>query len=136
MAFSKEDLYEPEEVLTTLYFRAMGHSARRRILKRLRRDGILCVLQLADEHPITRETLSQHLRILREAQLVECEEKYPFTFYWINEENLEEAIKCCMWFFESLGIDKRLLDGLRGPERNQHTDVETGKSSNRESQER
>ena len=113
MAFSKERLYEPEEVLATLYFRALGHSARRRILKKLRKAGILCVHQIAEEHPITRETLSQHLCILRNAHLVECKEESPFTFYWINEKNLAEAMELCMGFFKELRGIKKL--GKRKP---------------------
>ena len=102
MAFSKEDLYGPEELRVSMYIRALAHSARRRILKQLRRDGILCVYQIEKEHPICQETLSQHLSILREAGLVDYEEVAPYTYYWIIEENLDKAKQCCFGFFKDL----------------------------------
>src|SRR5207237_5850250 len=48
---------------------ALGDSTRRAILTRLRR-GPLAVGQLAREFPVSRPAISQHLRVLKDAQLV------------------------------------------------------------------
>ncbi len=49
---------------------ALGNAARRDILRELR-TGPLTVGQLAQRFPVTRPAVSRHLRILREAGLVE-----------------------------------------------------------------
>ena len=99
MAFSKEDLYPKEDQIRGMYFRAVAHSARQLILRELEEGKILCVMEILPEHPVTGETISDHLRILREAGLVEYEVSHPYIYYWINLENLAKARKCCLEFF-------------------------------------
>jgi len=48
---------------------ALGDRTRRRILELLR-NGPLAVGEIADELPVSRPAVSQHLRVLREAGLV------------------------------------------------------------------
>ena len=99
MAMSKENLYPIEDQERGMYFRAMAHSARQKILRQLEEGKILCVMEILSDHPVCGETLSDHLRILREAGLVGYESCYPYIYYWINIENLAKARKCCLEFF-------------------------------------
>ncbi len=91
MAVSKEYLYPEEDQQISHCHKALSHSARLAILKQLKSKGKMCVQVISLDHPISKESLSDHLKILREAQLVEWEERFPYTFYWVHEENLCKA---------------------------------------------
>ncbi len=54
---------------TEIQLDALGDPTRRAILSRLLK-GPLAVGEIADEFPISRPAISQHLRILKDAQLV------------------------------------------------------------------
>ena len=91
MAFSKNHLYNPTDQITANYFHAFGHGARIQIIKQLLFSGPIPVQVIARDHPIHIESLSGHLKILRNFQLVEWEEKYPHTYYAVHKENLWKA---------------------------------------------
>ena len=52
-----------------MQFDALGDATRRAILSRLQR-GALSVGKLAEEFPMSRPAISQHLRVLKQAKLV------------------------------------------------------------------
>jgi hypothetical protein len=54
--------------------------------------GPSVVQVIAKDHPIHKESLSGHLNVLRRYDLVDWEERYPYTFYSVHEENLKKAI--------------------------------------------
>jgi len=91
MAVSKQNLYDSIAQITSGYARALGHPARLLILENLEKDGPSCVQIIAQYHPISPEALSDHLKILREVQLVSWEERFPYTFYSLNERNMAKA---------------------------------------------
>ncbi len=93
MAQSKQILYSPDDQITATICRALSHSARIKILKQLQTSGSLCVQVIAKDHPISSEALSNHLKILREAHLVEWEERFPYTFYSIHKANMQKVIR-------------------------------------------
>jgi DNA-binding transcriptional ArsR family regulator len=99
MAFPKHALYSQESQATSNFFRALGFPGRLEILMQLELEGPLSVQQLAKSHPICKETLSQHLKILREAGLVIANEKFPFTYYRVHKANLKKARKLFDRFF-------------------------------------
>ena len=55
---------------------------------------------MAEELPIARSTLSEHLRVLKNAGLIQGEINPPFIKYCINRENWEEAKALFMAFFK------------------------------------
>ena len=91
MAFSKEYLYPKDKQITSAFFRALCHAARLQILEQLELNGALCVQVINEKHQLSKEALSEHLRILRKAQLVECYEQFPYTFYHVNAGNMKKA---------------------------------------------
>lgn len=105
MAFSKAKLYDEEDQIIAGFFKAFSHPARIKIIRKLCKDGPCRVDELAKSHPVSGPTVSDHLEILRETQLVRYLEKYPYTFYSIDLENLKVAQKYFNSFFESLSID-------------------------------
>lgn len=102
MAFSKHSLYNQEFQLISGFARALAFPGRLEILLKLQAEGPLCVQVLAKGHPISKESLSGHLKILRKAQLIIAEERFPYTFYRIHDRNLEKAINVLNGFFKRL----------------------------------
>jgi ArsR family transcriptional regulator len=70
-----------EHMLASLA-RALGHPARVRILKRL------VAGELADELPLAASTVSQHLKILKEAGLIKGEVDGPRRCYCVDRSML------------------------------------------------
>jgi len=78
---------EADEELARLA-KAIGHPARVRILRILsRREARVCS-QIVDELPLAQSTVSEHLRILKEAGLVRSSQDGPRVGYCINFDGL------------------------------------------------
>lgn len=68
----------------------LAHPLRIRILQLLtKRETCVCG-EIVDEMPVAQSTVSQHLKILKEAGLVQGEIDGPRVCYCINPESLEE----------------------------------------------
>src|ERR1019366_7471552 len=68
--------------------KAIGHPARVRILRLLSRKEARVCSQIVDELPLAQSTVSEHLRILREAGLVRSSQDGPRVGYCINFDGL------------------------------------------------
>ena len=102
MAFSKADHYEAEEQKMGHYSAAFMHPARQRILKQLKKEGMLTVLELNKQHPLSQPTLSEHLAGLRKAGLIKCDAAFPYSYYQIIMEEVARARKTMNAFFDEL----------------------------------
>lgn len=71
--------------------RAMSHPVRIYILQLLASQNCCYSGDLADELPIARSTLSQHLKALKDAGLIQGEINPPKIKYCIHRENWERA---------------------------------------------
>ena len=67
---------------------ALGDPTRRRILELLR-DAPCPVGELADQLPVSRPAVSQHLKVLSDTRLVEAEARGTRRFYRVRPEGLE-----------------------------------------------
>lgn len=67
---------------------ALGDSTRRAILARLVKAGPLPVGELAREFPMSRPAISQHLRVLKRANLVTDHAEGARRVYAVNPEAL------------------------------------------------
>jgi DNA-binding transcriptional ArsR family regulator len=67
---------------------ALGDATRRAILARLVQNGPLAVVDLAREFPISRPAVSQHLRVLKQANLVTDEAAGARRLYSVNPDGL------------------------------------------------
>jgi len=73
------------------FAKAMSHPVRVYILKKLSSRNSCCYSgDLVDELPIGRSALSQHLKELKHAGLIQGEIEAPFIKYCINKENWEK----------------------------------------------
>ncbi len=78
---------EADEDLARLA-KALGHSARIHILRFLSRKEARVCSQIVDELPLAQSTVSEHLRILKEAGLIRSSEEGARVGYCINYETL------------------------------------------------
>ena len=78
---------EADEELAKLA-KAIGHPARVRILRLLSRKEARVCSQIVDELPLAQSTVSEHLRILKEAGLVRCAQEGTRVGYCINFDGL------------------------------------------------
>jgi ArsR family transcriptional regulator len=76
-----EDLAADEEL--ALFAKALGHPVRVRILRMLARRNARMCSHIVDELPLAQSTVSEHLRILRTAGLVQANESGPRVGYCI-----------------------------------------------------
>jgi ArsR family transcriptional regulator len=70
--------------------KALGHPARVRILRMLSRKEARVCSQIVDELPLAQSTVSEHLRILKDAGLVRSSQDGPRVGYCINYETLRK----------------------------------------------
>ena len=78
---------EADEELAKLA-KALGHPARVRILRLLSRKEARVCSQIVDELPLAQSTVSEHLRILKEAGLVRCAQHGTRVGYCIDFNGL------------------------------------------------
>lgn len=78
---------EADEELAKLA-KAIGHPARIRILRMLSRKEARVCSQIVDEFPLAQSTVSEHLRILKEAGLVRSSQDGPRVGYCIDFDGL------------------------------------------------
>ena len=68
--------------------KAIGHPARVHILRFLSRKEARVCSQIVDELPLAQSTVSEHLRILKEAGLIRSSQEGTRVGYCINYETL------------------------------------------------
>ncbi len=66
-------------------FKALGDPVRLRLLSLIaaRAGAEVCVCELTEGFNVKGPTISHHLRILREAGLIDCERRGTWVYYWI-----------------------------------------------------
>lgn len=68
-------------------FQIFGHPVRIQILNMLgQQAGQVCVCDLEAALPVKQPTVSHHLRLLREAGLIDCERHGQWAYYFINRD--------------------------------------------------
>ena len=73
------------------YAKAMGHPIRMYILDTLSKQNCCYSGDLSEVLPIAKSTLSQHLKELKDAGLIQGEIEAPKIKYCLNKENWNEA---------------------------------------------
>lgn len=81
----------------------LGHPVRLQLLDVLARNaGRVCVCDLESSVPVKQPTVSHHLRILREAGVVESEKAGQWVFYRVREQEMAALRKRVAAHLESL----------------------------------
>ena len=91
--------YTETQVKLARYAKALSHPVRIQILEILSNQSCCYSGDIADDLPIARSTLSQHLNELKEAKLIQGEFNPPKIKYCLKKENWEEAKRMMEEFF-------------------------------------
>ncbi len=87
----KKDIISAEQQRLARYAKAMGHPIRMYVLELLSKQNCCYSGDLSEELPIVKSTLSQHLKELRDAGLIQGEIEAPRIRYCIHKENWKDA---------------------------------------------
>ena len=85
-------LSEDDAVVQARLLKALADPTRLRILSLLsRHEGEVCVFEIVESFTLEQPTISHHLRILRDAGLVDCRKKGLWAYYYVRREALSRA---------------------------------------------
>lgn len=87
----KSNYFTKEQEQTARFAKALGHPVRIAILELLNSQSCCFHGDMAEELPIAKSTLSQHLNELKDAGLIQGDITPPTTKYCINRANFELA---------------------------------------------
>ncbi len=84
---ANSDYFTKDQEQTARFAKALGHPVRIAILNLLHSQTCCYHGDMAEELPIAKSTLSQHLKELKDAGLIQGDITPPSTKYCINKEN-------------------------------------------------
>jgi DNA-binding transcriptional ArsR family regulator len=87
----KEKVITEEQKVIARFAKAMGHPIRMYVLELLSNQTCCYSGDLTDVLPIAKSTLSQHLKELKDAGLIQGEIEAPKIKYCLNKENWKLA---------------------------------------------
>ncbi|GGM14139.1 transcriptional regulator [Streptomyces fumigatiscleroticus] len=81
-------LDEDQAVELAKVFKALGDPVRLRLLSMIasRAGGEVCVCDLTPAFDLSQPTISHHLKLLRQAGLIDCERRGTWVYYWLVPE--------------------------------------------------
>lgn len=80
-----------EQQKAARYAKAMGHPIRMYVIELLSKQSCCYSGDLSEYLPVVKSTLSQHLKELKDAGLIQGEIEAPRIKYCLNKENWKEA---------------------------------------------
>ena len=92
--------YKKDTELLAKFAKALGHPTRIAILKHLENQSCCFTGDLVDILPISQSTVSQHLKELKNAGLIQGELNPPKIKYCINKKNWNIAKSLFQQFFD------------------------------------
>lgn len=105
----KDKNYTLEQEQIARFANAMGHPARMAILEFLAKQECCFFGDIHEELPIAKATVSQHLKELKDAGMIQGEIEAPKVKYCINRENWNIARELFAKFFGQCACKKRKL---------------------------
>ena len=85
------DTDRPEAERVAVIAKALGDPIRLQLVDVLRRHaGKVCVCELAPLFDVGQPTVSHHLKVLRDAGLVDSERRGLWAYYYVKPDGLEE----------------------------------------------
>ncbi len=105
--------YTPEQEQLARFAKALGHPVRIAILQLLQSQSCCYHGDMAEELPIAKSTLSQHLNELKDAGLIQGNITPPTVKYCIHTENWEKAKS----LFNFLMVNTELIEKCESDEK-------------------
>lgn len=90
-------------------FTALAEPTRRNIVEMLARDGELSSSDISSHFDISAPAISQHLKVLREADIVRVEKKAQQRIYQLNKNKIKEIEE---WARKMLELWNERFDAL------------------------
>ena len=87
----KEEVISDDQKAMARFAKAMGHPVRMYVLELLSKQACCYSGDLTEVLPIAKSTLSQHLKELKDAGLIQGEIEAPKIKYCLNQENWKVA---------------------------------------------
>jgi len=109
MAYDKREQFSDTEKKAATFAKALSHPARISILKKLAGENKCFCGDIVEVLPLAQSTVSQHLKELKEAGIVQGEIEGPKTCYCINWDNLEEEFNALLEIYEQLKAGKQAV---------------------------
>ncbi|HEY3867988.1 MAG TPA: metalloregulator ArsR/SmtB family transcription factor [Actinocrinis sp.] len=87
---TREPLSEADAKSLAAGFKALADPVRLRLLSLIASlaGGEACVCDLTGPFDVSQPTISHHLRVLREAGLIDCERRGTWVYYWVLPDAL------------------------------------------------
>jgi len=92
--------YKKDTEALASFAKALAHPTRVAILKHLENQSCCFTGDLVDVFPLAQSTVSQHLKELKKAGLIQGELEPPKIKYCINQENWKVAKSLFQQFFD------------------------------------
>lgn len=109
MAYTKKHEFSAVDNRLADFARALAHPARVAILRTLAEKNTCICGEIVEVLPLSQSTVSQHLKELKQAGLVQGEIDGPRSCYCINWEVLQQ----CMALLSTLARELAVLNGNR-----------------------
>lgn len=89
---SSAPLSEDQAAELAVVFKALGDPVRLRLLSLIasRAGGEVCVCELTPAFALSQPTISHHLKLLRQAGLIDCERRGTWVYYWLVPETTDK----------------------------------------------
>jgi ArsR family transcriptional regulator len=102
MAYAKTDLFDPKLNTAAVLFKALAHPARLAILQYLAETKVCITGDISDELPLSRTTVNQHLKELKNAGLVQGTVDGVKVNYCLNPKKVKEMVSMANNFFDEI----------------------------------
>ena len=106
MSYSKQELFSKELQDCAELYKALAHPARLAILRYLAEAKSCITGDLAEELPLGRTTVNQHLKELKDAGLITGTTEGVKTCYCLNLEKIRELKKMSESFMNEINISE------------------------------
>ncbi len=90
-------------------FQALAEPQRRKVVEMLAHRGRLSATEISDEFDVTPQAVSQHLRVLREANVIQMERQAQRRLYTFNPSSMKQVQG---WLTDLVRVWDRRLDRL------------------------
>lgn len=88
----KQMTFDPDDVLLARRLKALAHPARLTIVQALMQAHRCSCGEIVRSLPLAQSTVSQHLKVLREAGLIRGEIEGPRSCYWIDAGAMADVV--------------------------------------------
>ncbi len=105
MAYAKKELFDARLNSASVLFKALAHPARLAILKYLAETRVCITGDISEELPLSRTTVNQHLKELKNAGLIQGTVDGVKVNYCLNPEKITEMVSVTNCFFDEINTN-------------------------------